>query len=194
MELLSYVILLSSSVAISRSKIIFPLCAFAYNFLLYFLSPRSPDPTQGREIDCIWLYFPLAFLTSLYSLTLHFSHLLKSFVVFFFNFLWSLSIFTTLKPLKLVTHKPTSASLSSHTIRKQHSLKRIILFFAKLSPYLSLPLLIIDIAILLVMQNSGVIFASFFSFMLNWVMKLCRSHIISPNKENSLMFSAFIWR
>ena len=152
MGLLSYMILLSNSVAIFRSKIFFHFCVFAYDFLFNFSPPWSPDTTQSKEFDCIWLYFPFRIsyppcIIWPYSLNLH-------------ECLFFLSPFVlpTLQALKLVTHKPMSAIVHLTQFILRTAPRESFRLFTKLIPCLSLPLLINWYHYSSRYANSGVIF------------------------------------
>lgn len=100
--------LLSNSVALSRSKIFFPLCACAYNFLLIY---HLLDPTKQR----VWLHSITFPSRNSQVLVLLFSNLLESCFVLFFPF--GVSLFFLLSNLQncpsqtyicisILSHKP----------------------------------------------------------------------------------------
>ena len=95
---------------------------FVYDFLFNFSPPWSPDTTQSKEFDCIWLYFPFRIS---YAPCITWPYSLTTFMNIFFL---SPFVLPTFQVLKLVTHKPISAIMPCHTICTQYSTKRIIPF------------------------------------------------------------------
>ena len=106
----------SNSVAIFRSKIFFHFCVFAYDFLFNFSPPWSPDTTQSKEFDCIWLYFPFRMsyppcITWPYSLTTFMN-------VYFFK-----SLCSSYSPSSKIGHSQTcicNRALSHNLYSEQH--------------------------------------------------------------------------